>query len=200
MLRDDIPDLLVFKPTFDPLLENDSSTYFAGSKTLRTPNHRNIVIKFIRDQYPQAKFSRIYDAAIDGWKNNDFHRCCNKKGWTLTIVETTKGFIFGGFTTAEWESLSDIFKPDPHSFLFSVNEGSKYPITSGGEDAIRCDSRCCAWFGNWDLVIDSDSNNNTDSFCYANEDSFKLPAAKGSKYPSINGGEYKFQLKQFEVF
>jgi hypothetical protein len=74
MLRDDIPDLLVFKPTFDPLLEKDSSTYFAGSKTLRTPNHRNIVIKFVREQYPQAKFRRIYDATTDGWVYYDFHR------------------------------------------------------------------------------------------------------------------------------
>jgi hypothetical protein len=68
----------------------------------------------------------------------DFHRSSDKKGWTLTIVETTKGFIFGGFTTAEWESLGDISKPDPHSFLFSVNEGSKYPIRRGDKVAIGC--------------------------------------------------------------
>jgi hypothetical protein len=91
-----------------------------------------MVMKFVRDQYPQARFKRIYDASTDGWDAKDFHRCCDKKGWTLTIVETTKGFIFGGFTTAEWES-SGIYHPDPHSFLVSVNEGSKYPIT--GEDS-----------------------------------------------------------------
>ena len=78
-------------------------------------------MKFVRDQYPQARFQRIFDAATDGWKKSDFHRCCDKKGWTLTIVETTKNFIFGGFTTAEWESSGYITKPDPHSFLFSVN-------------------------------------------------------------------------------
>ena len=81
-----------------------------------------------------------------------------------------------------------------------MNEGSKYPITSGGEKAIRCESGRCAVFGDWELVIWSDSNNNTNSGCNANGDSFKLPAAKGSKYPSINGGEGSFQLKQFEVY
>jgi hypothetical protein len=65
-----------------------------------------MVIKFVRDLYPQARFNRIYDAATDGWGAKDFHRCCDKRGWTLTIVETTKDFIFGGFTTAEWESPS----------------------------------------------------------------------------------------------
>jgi hypothetical protein len=117
----------------------------------------------------------------------------------LTIVETSKDFIFGGFTTAEWES-SRISKPSPHSFLFSVNEGSKYPITSGDETAIRCESGFCAWFGGGELVIWSDSNNNNHSNCYANGNGFKLPAAKGSQYPSINGGENNFQLKQFEVY
>jgi hypothetical protein len=43
---------------------------------------------------------------------------------------TTADFIFGGFTTAEWESKA-INKTDPKSFLFSVNEGSKYPIAEG---------------------------------------------------------------------
>jgi hypothetical protein len=112
-------------------------------------------------------------------------------GWTLTIVETTKNFIFGGFTTAEWQS-SCINKDDPHSFLFSVNEGSKYPITSGGRDAIRCYGGLCALFGNWELGIESESNNNTESYCNANRDTFNLQAAKGSFNPPMNGGEHNF--------
>jgi hypothetical protein len=159
-----------------------------------------LLIKFVRDQFPRARFQRIYDAATDGWKAKDFHRCCDKKGWTLTIVETTEDFIFGGFTTAEWES-SFIRKSDPHSFLFSVNEGSKYPITSGDRTtAIQCWSDYCAVFGANELFIYSDSNDNTDSFCKANGDSFKLPADKGKEDPSINRGEWRFQLKQFEVY
>jgi hypothetical protein len=137
----------------------------------------------------------------DGWGAEDFHRQCDKKGWTLTIAETTKDFIFGGFTTAEWESPTQIIrKPCPHSFLFSVNEGSKYPITSGYTNAILCYSGICAVFGEGELVICTDSNNNTNSTCNANYSSFKLPGAKGSQYPSINAGEYNFKLRQFEVY
>jgi hypothetical protein len=110
-------------PQVDPAptnLNDDPSIYFGGSKTLRTPAHRKMVIKFVRDQFPRSIFQRIYDAETDGWKNTDFHRCCDMKGWTLTIVETTKGFIFGGFTTAEWNT-SSYYKSSAHSFLFSVN-------------------------------------------------------------------------------
>jgi hypothetical protein len=81
-----------------------------------------------------------------------------------------------------------------------VNEGSKYPINSGDTTAIICNSGRCAWFGDWELRISSDSNNNINSFCSANRASFKLPAAKGSQYPSINGGKRDFHLKKFEVY
>jgi hypothetical protein len=147
----------------------------------------------------------IYNAANDahGWGAEDFHMYCDGMGWTLTIVETTKGFIFGGFTTAEWESHQEgIFKSCPQSFLFSVNEGRKYPILFGGTEAIICHSGCCAAFGTGgnELMIYSHSNSHNDSYFYGNGASFNLPKAKGSKHPSMNGGENKFQLKQFEVY
>ena len=88
-----------------------------------------MVLKFVRDQYAEAKFEKIYDANLDGWSSKDFHAKCDNKGWTLSIVQTTKNFIFGGFTTAYWESSPDpISKISPESFLFSVNEGKKFSI------------------------------------------------------------------------
>jgi hypothetical protein len=81
-----------------------------------------------------------------------------------------------------------------------VNEGSKYPITAGGDRmAIGCDKNYCALFGankKRDIGIKSNSNNNTDSWCWANKPSFKLPASKGEGYEegssSINGGKNNF--------
>jgi hypothetical protein len=188
---------------------DDSEKYFGNSKTLLTLAHRKMVMKFVRDKYPQARFERIYDANTHGWEPYNFHDCCDKKGWTLTIVLTTDDFIFGGFTTAEWESPPDvdnIYKRDSHSFLFSVNEGSKYPITGRDRDAINCDSGYCPVFGreSCDLGISSDSNKNTNSGCFANQPCFNLPPAKGEgceEYSSsINGGKVDFRSKEFEVF
>ena len=185
---------------------DDSEIYFGNSKTLRTPAHRMMVMKFVRDQYPQARFERIYDANTHGWKAKNFHQYCDKRGWTLTIVQTTTDFIFGGFTTADWESPpTDICKLDPHSFLFSVNEESKYPITGADREAIGCYYDSCAVFGgDNELVIDGDSNYNTGSWCQASLDSFNLPPAKGkgSKEDSstINGGKKNFKSKELEVY
>jgi hypothetical protein len=67
-----------------------------------------MVMKFVRDQYPQARFKRIYNASTDGWDAVDFYRYCDNKERTLTIVKTTDNFIFGGFTTAEWIEHSNM--------------------------------------------------------------------------------------------
>jgi hypothetical protein len=205
-----VPFPLDVKAALD--LNDEADKYFAASKTLTTPAHRRTVFKFVRDQFPQARFSRIYDASTDGWDAKSFHRCCDRQGWTLTLVKTTADFIFGGFTTAEWESVSfglskpsdwasSLFgtdKPDPRSFLFSVNEGAKYPNTGGDSNAIKCDSDYCAMFGTggWDMWIKSDSNQNAESGCRASKPSFMLPPAMGegceSDSSTINGGKYRF--------
>jgi hypothetical protein len=68
------------------IISSKAEDFFRNSSTLRTSSHRQMVMKFIRDQYPQARLERIYDAVEDGWSAKDFHRCCDKKGWTISIV------------------------------------------------------------------------------------------------------------------
>jgi hypothetical protein len=60
---------------------------------------------------------------------------------------TTENFIFGGFTTANWESEIYTYSYDKAAFLFSVNEGRKYPITSADRIAIYNYYPFCAAFG-----------------------------------------------------
>lgn len=140
----------------------------------------------IRDQYPQARLELIYDANKHGWKASNFHECCKKKGWTLTIVETINGYLFGGFTTAELDyqpGRKCIFKPDPAAFLFSVNQNTKYPIKGQNLDAILCSDQNCIMFGAFgkiDMSISSESNTNSSSTCTANTNSsFELPLGNG---------------------
>jgi hypothetical protein len=114
------------------------------------------------------------------------------------VVETTKGFIFGGFTTTDWDSqFPGVDHPSHHAFLFSVNEGRKHPITGADRSAISCNSDFCALFGTEgnELVIWSDANCNTDSYCLAKNPSFNLPSPKGKEGPSMNGGEEDFKVK-----
>ena len=99
-----------------------------------------------------------------------------------------------------------ISKPDSCSFLFSVNEDCKYPISGRDREAIVCNSNYCAPFGKdgRDLEIRSETNNKDFGRCLANMPSFNLPPAQGyaseKGSSSINGGKINFRSKEFEVF
>lgn len=90
-------------------------------------------IKMISDWIaPNQKiiFTRIYRATKDGGIGYNFHKHCDNQGPTLTLIESTKGYIFGGYITISWESpTSGTYKGnDDNAFIFSVNNKLKYPI------------------------------------------------------------------------
>jgi hypothetical protein len=88
-----------------------------------------MIEQFVRDLFPKAKFTRMFNAREDGWWSQEFYIKCVKMGATLSIVETTKGFIFGLFTTCEWDVRKYVFDASGGiSFVFSVNDRAKYML------------------------------------------------------------------------
>ena len=49
-------------------------------------------------------YNQIYKATRDGGTGKDFHVHCDNKGPTLTLIESTNGYIFGGYISISWES------------------------------------------------------------------------------------------------
>ena len=86
------------------------------------------------------------------------------KGASLTLVRTTNGRIFGGFTSINLCS-TDKYNFDIKSFIFSVNLMQKYPILKNFEFAVFT-SYYYIGFGSghdlqiYSLIIHRDSNNN----------------------------------------
>ena len=163
-------------------------------------------MNFVRKQYPQARFTRLYDANEHGWKALDFHSRCNQKGSTLSIVQTEAGLTFGGFTTASWESPPNTATnhESPTSFLFSVDQGIVYPISNARALSTACWSEWGPVFGEYGqaLAIAGESNNNNKSYCKAKDPSFKLPEANQGEMgsSSFNGGKVNFTNREFEVY
>lgn len=52
----------------------------------------------------ETVFHLIYRATRDGFSAKDFHFNCDGIHHTLTIIQTTKDKIFGGYTTEKWSS------------------------------------------------------------------------------------------------
>ena len=73
----------------------------------------------------RMKFNLLYSAKRDGDNRKAFHDRCDNKAPTITIVQTQKDVIFGGYTEAQWDSESRA-KKDQNAFCFSLTNNKKY--------------------------------------------------------------------------
>ena len=101
---------------------------FSLSSTLANTQYSVLLTNWIGK--PFAKFDLIYKATRDGFKAADFHRCCDQKGFMVSIIRSEHGHVFGAYTELHWESSSS-WKNDPNAFLFSLTKQTK--ITQTGQ-------------------------------------------------------------------
>lgn len=146
-------------------------------------------------------FNLLYRASRDGFRATDFHFKCDNRPNTITIIETTKGYIFGGYTEACWTS-NENYCHDPNAFLFSLVNPLNKPFLckiSVPQHAIYCQKEYGPLFGSGcDLEICSDSNSSSKS----NSEllSYEVPSdMKNSNGIYFCDSKY-FQVKEFEVF
>jgi hypothetical protein len=81
-----------------------------------------------------------------------FHAKCHNHINTVTLIETTDGYVFGGFTPVAWDSSGN-YKEDTsdRSFLFTMknprgSDGLKFALTHPLK-AIYCNSGYSRTFG-----------------------------------------------------
>ena len=83
----------------------------------------------------KSKLSLLYRGSRDGFGGHVFHAKCDGKRNTLTIVKSTNGNIFGGFTGLAWNQ-SGIWINDPKTFLFRlVNQDNEFIKFNQNESA-----------------------------------------------------------------
>ena len=70
------------------------------------------------------KSDLLFRKSRDGSTPDDFHNKCDNKGITITFIETTKGYKFGGYTELKWDKSGN--KKDNSTFIFSFNNKEKY--------------------------------------------------------------------------
>ena len=71
-----------------------------------TLKQKAFVISVIPDIKPTSIIKLLYRGSKDGWAAADFHRLCDNKGPTVTLVKSSAGRISGGFTTLSWTSFN----------------------------------------------------------------------------------------------
>jgi hypothetical protein len=80
-----------------------------------------------------GEFSLLYRGTRDGLTNKAFHSKCDEKGCTLTIIETTCGKVFGGYSNTAWSSTGG-YKGANQAFLFTLSGGD---ISSPGKMKLK---------------------------------------------------------------
>ena len=188
------------------LSEYFNSNYSFKSKILKGQQPSELIK--LCEFNSNAQFKLLYRASEHGFDINNFHSKCDGHANTLTILKANgSSFIFGGFTSAKWESHKQgQCKSDPNAFLFSLtnkdNKPCKMKINPNQHQyAIYCHSECGPTFGFNDFEIASNSNTNNESISnLGNFYNHPLYAYGTNEAKSFLAGSNHFQLSEIEVY
>ena len=159
---------------------------------------------------PNDKFTLLYRGTRDGFDGRDFHSKCDGHTNTLTIIKPKESsYIFGGFTTAKWESgrLPGIYKSDPNAFIFSLTNKDNKPVKmkinpKRHKYAIYCFPNDGPTFGGGhDIYISNDANTAMDSYSYLGFSYSHPQYARGTNEArTFLAGSLEFQMREIEVY
>jgi hypothetical protein len=153
----------------------------------------------------EVTLSLLYRGSRDGFGVSDFHAKCDNKGATLTIVKSTEGCIFGGYSDQSWESRGfGYYKSSSRAFLFSmVNPAGlapmKLPLTGKRNYKALC---CYSLNGPMfdllsDLAIRDKCNTEKNSFSRLGL-TYTLPPDQDGR--TFLAGSDFFRVAEIEVF
>ena len=142
----------------------------------------------------QFSLINLFDSSINGDKAYDFHAKCDFKYNTISLIETTNGHRFGGFTSECFESPNDYFdKKDNLSFVFSLDKMRIYDVIKG-KYAISCDKNYGPYFRDDHICIVDEFFTKESGTC------IKGKGFNTSKNYELNSGKKYFTVKRLQVF
>ena len=114
--------LIINLIVFAPLL---IKSQILGSKILATQQQANSFMNLVGLPL-NASMINVYRASRDGFTTSAFISAVNGINGTYTIIKSTKGYIFGGFTNVNW-GLNIGWASDRTAFIFSLTNPQNYP-------------------------------------------------------------------------
>jgi hypothetical protein len=124
---------------------------FFQDSTIIRKNEVKMILNWIDEKYVKNKnieIKLLYKGSLHGDGSAIFHKLCDNQGPTISIIETTSGRRFGGYTNSSWDSSSGYKQSDPTAFIFSLDRKRKFKIYSKSiKDAIFCSQTQNVTFG-----------------------------------------------------
>eukprot|EP01084_Bolivina_argentea_P173670 300834_1 len=146
----------------------------------------------------RCKFKLLFRATRDGFACAEFHKKCDGKGGTITIVRSqNQDHVFGGFSRQSWH-IKGAYSWDLDAWLFSLRNAKNTPqkfncIKNYGSAIYGNKSYGPTFGGNHDLYIVNNCNNSNSSTNLGN-------VYEGSADPYQLNGAQKFKVIDYEVF
>jgi len=165
---------------------------------IRDVQHLALLDKWVSESLHVARvsFLLIYRGTVDGLQAETFHKKCDWVTPTLTLIETTNGFIFGGFTTVPWRHYGD-YVYDHQAFIFSLTLKAKHSTQKDKKFSVFPHRDFGPTFGGGhDIYIEL--NGKLENSYSSGDYTYELP-------PGIDGNLYfagakKFTPKEIEVY
>jgi len=160
------------------------------------------------DGISPSNWEPCWRATRDGFAASDFHSGCDARGATVTVIRSTDGYIFGGYSDVDWSGDRG-WVTSNDAFLFLLNSAGlgqtpfKARVFQNHANAVYVSSSFGPTFGGGhDLLVSSDSNQNTDSntnwgYTYNLPSGFTYSTTQAKE---MAAGTYTFQITEIEVF
>ena len=155
-----IPEEKEFEDILEKInnLSNVNKLLFKSNIIKNDIKKQNLINDWIKEKLRKnsIKYELIYKMSVNGSNSEDFHKCCDDKGATLTIIETENNFIFGGFTALNWKYNGRI-----NNYMRRYEDEKKYDKNKINTKRIAIISRkdLGPAFGNYDVSLGKDLKN-----------------------------------------
>jgi len=129
---------------------------------------------------------------LDGFDSKSFHNKCDNKSPTVTIGQSTKGNIFGGYTSIIWGTHNG-WANDSKAFIFSITYKTKHDKQKN-QNSVHDINHHGPIFG---AGVDVDFSKENDYWSNGNN-TYELPP--GVDKNTYLAGEHHYKPIEIEVF
>ena len=158
------------------------------------------LLNFMISPYSTKTFTLIYKASECGDDSSSFHKYCDLKNETITLIKGKNNNFFGAYVNKENRNayatkIVTVIKTNNNSsFLFSLTNKKKFPIKKNEKDLFY-NEKVGPSFGaeGSDLTISSGCLKNKDSFC-------EPKSYKFDRFELIGTKEKNFEVEDYEVY
>jgi hypothetical protein len=185
-----------FGPPSVPALNSKFISKSLDSKSMDETLEKKLISMLPPEKQNPQNIKLLYRSSRDGKGADVFHRLCDNKGPTITVIKDTNGNVFGGYTSQSWHSNRS-YCSDSSSFVFTLKNPYNLPAQKFGvtnnTNAIFCGGDGGPAFGGGGRI-----DNGHGGSCYTKLGStYSNPTGYGS---SVLTGSFNFTPAEVEVF